>query len=138
MPRVSRGGDIDDEFNEEIEEQINKGQQQGVALVTESLRKTFLAMADDPLVVLIKLADRLHNMRTLKFVPPHKQERIARETMDIFAPLASRLGIWQMKWELEDRSFRYLDNEKYTEIAGKLDQRRSTREKDFKRSLINC
>ena len=129
LPRVSRGGDIDDEFEEEAAEQTKKGQPHGAALATASLRKTFLAMADDPLVVLIKLADRLHNMRTLKFVPPHKQERIARETMDIFAPLASRLGIWQMKWELEDRSFRYLENEIYAEIAGKLDQRRTTREK---------
>ncbi len=130
LPRVSRGGDkADEEFEEKAVEQASKRQQQGQVLASASLQKTFIAMADDPLVVLIKLADRLHNMRTLKFVSPHKQERIARETMDIFAPLASRLGIWQMKWELEDLSFRYTENEKYSEIAGKLDQRRTIREK---------
>ncbi len=116
LPRVSWGRDLDDE---------QKGEP---ALASASLRKTFLAMADDPLVVLIKLADRLHNMRTLKFVAAPKQKRIAQETTDIFAPLASRLGIWQIKWELEDLSFRYLNNKKYLEIAAKLDERRSERE----------
>ncbi len=130
LPRVSRG-ERDDE--EELPEEDLTGKKGGrrhdkSALATASLRKTFLAMADDPLVVLIKLADRLHNMRTLNFTSPDKQKRIARETMDIFAPLASRLGIWQMKWELEDLSFRYLNNLKYLEIARKLSERRSERE----------
>ncbi|MBN1665828.1 MAG: bifunctional (p)ppGpp synthetase/guanosine-3',5'-bis(diphosphate) 3'-pyrophosphohydrolase [Anaerolineales bacterium] len=109
-------------------------------LVSETLRKTFLAMAEDPRVVLIKLADRLHNMRTLNHVPPHKQARVARETMDIFAPLASRLGIWQMKWELEDWAFKYVNPEKYREIAAKLDHRLSEREaqlEQIKRRLGN-
>ncbi|MEE8356088.1 MAG: RelA/SpoT family protein, partial [Anaerolineales bacterium] len=102
-------------------------------LASENLRKTFLAMAEDPRVVLIKLADRLHNMRTLKYLPEEKQIRIAQETMDLFAPLASRIGIWQMKWDLEDLSFRYLEPDIYHDIAKKLDERRSERERKMKK-----
>lgn len=98
-------------------------------LAQETLRKTFLAMGEDIRVVLIKLADRLHNMRTLWYMPEHKRKRIAQETLDIFAPLANRLGIWQIKWELEDLSFRYVNPEKYKEIAELLSQRRADREK---------
>jgi len=94
----------------------------------ESLRKMLLAMAEDVRVVLIKLADRLHNMRTLSVLPEDKQQRIARETMDIFAPLANRLGIWQVKWELEDLSLRYLEPEAYKQIAGWLAEKRIDRE----------
>jgi GTP pyrophosphokinase len=95
----------------------------------ESLRKMFLAMVDDVRVVLIKLADRLHNMRTLSSLPEHKRKRIARETLEIFAPLANRLGIWQMKWELEDLSLRHLEPETYKEIATLIDERRPNRER---------
>jgi GTP pyrophosphokinase len=94
----------------------------------ESLRKMFLAMVDDPRVILIKLADRLHNMRTLNALPPDRRQRIARETLEIFAPLANRLGIWQMKWELEDLGFRYTYPDKYKEIARLIDERRPDRE----------
>ncbi len=102
-------------------------------LASENLRKTFLAMAEDPRVVLIKLADRLHNMRTLRYLPEEKQKRIAQETMDLFAPLASRIGIWQMKWDLEDLSFRYLEKEIYHDIAKQLDERRSERERKMRK-----
>ena len=94
----------------------------------ESLRKMFLAMAEDVRVVLIKLADRLHNMSTLEYQPAEKQRRTAQQTIDIYAPLASRLGIWQMKWKLEDLAFRYLEPERYKEIARLLSSRRQVRE----------
>lgn len=98
-------------------------------LAKETLRKTFLAMGDDVRVVVIKLADRLHNMRTLAHLPAEKHRRIAEETLEIFAPLANRLGIWQMKWELEDLAFRYVYHEEYREIAAHVAARRVDREK---------
>ncbi len=101
-------------------------------LKDETLRKTFIAMGDDVRVVLIKLADRLNNMRTLGHLPEAKRRRIAQETLDIFAPLANRLGIWQIKWELEDLGFRYTNPEKYKEIAGFLADRRIDREREMR------
>ncbi len=95
----------------------------------ESVRKMFLAMAEDVRVVLIRLADRLHNMRTLDALADEKRRRIAQETMEIYAPLASRLGIWQIKWELEDLAFRHLEPEAYRDIARKLQSRRVQRER---------
>ncbi len=94
----------------------------------ESLRKMFLAMVDDVRVVLIKLADRLHNMRTLDSLSPERQRRIARETLEIFAPLASRLGIWQIKGELEDLGFRYYDPQTYHQIAALVAEQQEARE----------
>ena len=98
------------------------------SLYAESLRKMLVAMAEDIRVVLIKLADRLHNMRTLGALPPEKQRRIAQETLDIYSPLAHRLGIWEIKWQLEDLAFRYLNEEKYREISRMLAARRAVRE----------
>ncbi len=97
----------------------------------EFLRKTFLAMNDDVRIVLIKLADRLHNMRTLGYHAPDRQVEVALETMDIFAPLANRLGIWHMKWELEDLAFRYLEPLQYRNIAAMIDERRADRDADL-------
>ncbi|HEX6510960.1 MAG TPA: bifunctional (p)ppGpp synthetase/guanosine-3',5'-bis(diphosphate) 3'-pyrophosphohydrolase [Chloroflexota bacterium] len=94
----------------------------------ENLRKMFLAMAEDARVVLIKLADRLHNMRTLAPLPEGKRRKISQETLDIFAPLAHRLGIWEFKWELEDLAFQYLEPERYAEITRLLAGRHEERE----------
>ena len=91
-------------------------------------RKMLLAMAEDIRVVIIKLADRLHNMRTLAPLAPVRQTAIARETMEVYAPLASRLGIWNFKWELEDLSFRWLEPEEYKAIAAMLAGTRANRE----------
>ncbi|MFN2289689.1 MAG: RelA/SpoT family protein [Anaerolineae bacterium] len=101
----------------------------------ESLRKMFLAMVDDVRVVLIKLADRLHNMRTLASLAPEKRKRIARETLEIYAPLANRLGIWQIKWELEDLGLRHYDPDTYHYIAGLIAERRESREKYLQRVI---
>jgi len=101
----------------------------------ENIRKMFLAMADDIRVVLIKLADRLHNMRTLAALPPEKQQRIARQTLEIYAPLAERLGIWQIKWELEDLSFKVLEPQRFRELAKLLDTRRKGRESYIDRAI---
>jgi len=142
LPRVSRGDQIAGKNGDESEEELAVepallGRKEDI--VSETLRKTFLAMGEDVRVVLIKLADRLHNMRTLGHMPEHKRKRIAKETLEIFAPLANRLGIWQLKWELEDLSFRYVNPEKYKEIAEQLAERRPDRERqleEIKENLV--
>ncbi|MGB9640343.1 MAG: RelA/SpoT family protein [Anaerolineales bacterium] len=146
LPRVSRGDQQSAKIEEEkavrelaekrgipdpesVADQISRSRKYD--LVSETLRKTFLAMGEDVNVVLIKLADRLHNMRTLSHMPEQKRRRIAQETLDIFAPLANRLGIWNIKWELEDLSFRYVNPQKYKEIADLLAARRTQRESEM-------
>ena len=138
LPRVSRADQHDtsiiedskdkdaDEREELLDSDLARDRRKDLA--NETLRKTFLAMGDDIRVILIKLADRLHNMRTLGYMPENKRRRIAQETLDIFAPLANRLGIWQLKWELEDLGFRYTNPEKYKEIAQNLAETRLQRE----------
>jgi len=146
LPRVNRGDQHSEMSQKEIE-QLEIAGRRGIPdpeaevdqiirsrrydLVSETLRKTFLAMGEDVNVILIKLADRLHNMRTLGHMPEPKQRRIAQETLDIFAPLANRLGIWNMKWELEDLGFRYVNPQTYKEIADDLAARRSQRESEM-------
>jgi len=146
LPRVSRGDQHPEEEAREAEarqvaerrglpapeeeaDQLARSRRYDV--VSETLRKTFLAMGEDVNVVLIKLADRLHNMRTLSFMPENKRKRSAQETLDIFAPLANRLGIWQIKWDLEDLGFRYLHPETYRQIDESLSSRRTQREREM-------
>jgi GTP pyrophosphokinase len=143
LPRVSRGDQHAEKDNNEAEseepltEPALLGRKED--MISETLRKTFLAMGEDVRVMFIKLADRLHNMRTLSHMPEYKRKRIAKETLDIFAPVANRLGIWQIKWELEDLGFRYVNPEKYKEIAELLTEKRPDREaqlEDIKEKLI--
>lgn len=98
----------------------------------ENIRKMFMAMAKDIRVILIKLADRLHNIRTLEYQTPQKKQEKAKETLEIYSPIANRLGIFKMKWELEDLSLKFLDPEGYDELVNKVKKKRSERE-----SIIN-
>ena len=98
-------------------------------------RKIFIAMAKDVRVILIKLADRLHNMRTLQYMTPEKQKKIAAETLDVYAPIAHRLGISDIKNELEDLSFQYLNKEKYYEIARLVEKRKAERDEQVQRMI---
>jgi GTP diphosphokinase / guanosine-3',5'-bis(diphosphate) 3'-diphosphatase len=140
LPRVSRGEHREESLSKSNDDMTLLENETALrdrkrALSIETLRKTFLAMDSDVRVVFIKLADRLHNMRTLGAFPEAKRHRIAQETLDIFAPLANRLGIWQIKWELEDLGFRYTNPEKYKEIAEQLAVRRESREAEIQQII---
>ena len=107
----------------------------GSAAEGETIRKMIIAMARDPRVLVIKVADRLHNMRTMRFLPPEKQARKARETLEVIAPLAHRLGIYSIKWELEDLAFRYLEPERYYALVEQVKQKRREREAMITQSI---
>ena len=118
---------MDDKLQPPVEDVANP-MDDAESLHAESLRKMLVSMAEDIRVVLIKLADRLHNMNTLDALPPEKRRRIAQETLDIYSPLAHRLGIWEIKWRLDDLAFRHLNEEKYREISKILASKRTERE----------
>src|SRR5215210_3041800 len=123
--------DIEERFGAEVARLVD-----GVTKLSKFSTHTHeQQLAEDIRVVLIKLADRLHNMRTLGALPIEKQQRIARQTMEIYAPLAERLGIWQMKWELEDLAFKALEPERFRELARLLDTRRKGREGYIERAI---
>ena len=129
--------EIKDEFGEEVAQLVDGVTKLGqlsysadkVEVQAENLRKMFLAMAKDIRVIIIKLADRLHNMRTLKYMRPEKQKEKARETMDIYAPIAQRLGISKIKVELDDLSLKYLQPDVYYDLVEKIALRKAEREK---------
>lgn len=106
------------------------------ARFAETMRKMLMAMADDFRVMVIKLADRLHNMQTLDAMDEEKQTRIAQETLDIYAPLAGRLGIWQMKWALEDLAFKYLHPKEFAEVSERVAKTRDRREQEIHDSIV--
>ncbi|PKB83722.1 MAG: (p)ppGpp synthetase [SAR202 cluster bacterium Io17-Chloro-G9] len=129
---VTKLARINSKFNEAPLDTLGLPDDQD-SIYAESLRKMLVAMAEDIRVVLIKLADRLHNMRTLDALAPEKRRRIAQETLDIYSPLAHRLGIWEIKWRLDDLAFRHLNPDKYKEIAKLISTRREEREEYVER-----
>ncbi len=136
--------EIKEEFNEEVALLVDGVTKLGqlsydadkLEVQAENLRKMFLAMAKDIRVIIIKLADRLHNMRTLSFMKPEKQKEKARETMDIYAPIAQRLGISRIKIELDDLSLKYLEPEAYYDLVKQVAQRKAARE-EYIQSLVD-
>jgi RelA/SpoT family (p)ppGpp synthetase len=132
--------DIQEEFGEKIARIVDgltkitgifESDNRGI-IEAENYRKLLLALSTDVRVILVKFADRLHNMRTLEYLPEHKRKRIAQETLEIYAPLAHRFGLAQIKWELEDLAFKYLNPEAYEDIARRVAQTRKQREEYIK------
>ena len=126
--------DIDREL-EETADQEKRRRKREVMQTAANLRKIFIAMARDLRVMIIKLADRLHNMRTLDALPRERQVKIATETLQILAPMAHRMGIWQIKWQLEDLAFKYLEPEKYAELVARVQRTRREREEDINEAI---
>lgn len=135
--------DVKQNFGEEISDlvegitKLSKIKYRGVERYTESLRKMFLAMARDLRVILIKFADRLHNLRTLDALPEHKRLRIAQETMEIYAPIAGLLGIWRLKWQMEDLCFKYLYPEEYKKLEYKYEVEKKVERNQYIQKVKN-
>lgn len=126
--------DVDREIEDTIDQEKRK-RKRDIAQMAANLRRIFVAMSRDLRVMIIKLADRLHNMRTLDALPRERQVKIATETLQILAPMAHRLGIWQIKWQLEDLAFKYLEPEKYEELARRVQGTRKQREADIHEAI---
>lgn len=135
--------DIKKDFGEEIAflvegiTKLSKIKYRGVERYRESLRKMFLAMAQDMRVILIKFCDRLHNLRTLDALPPEKRIRIAQETMEIYAPIAGLLGIWRLKWQMEDICFKYLYPEEYKKLEYKYEVEKKVERNQYTQKVKN-
>ncbi|MEI7497818.1 MAG: RelA/SpoT family protein [Candidatus Falkowbacteria bacterium] len=129
--------DVEHNFGEEIARlvegitKLSKIKYRGIERYAESLRKMFVFMANDLRVILIKFADRLHNLRTLEHVPPEKQKRIAQETMEIYAPIAGLLGVWRLKWQMEDICFKYLHPEDFHQLQYKYEVEQKAERNQF-------
>ncbi|MEL7645067.1 MAG: bifunctional (p)ppGpp synthetase/guanosine-3',5'-bis(diphosphate) 3'-pyrophosphohydrolase [Anaerolineaceae bacterium] len=136
IPQVSRGDQHPEEITGPRAPDLITGSRK-TEYVVETIRKMLLAIGSDFRVIIVKLADRLHNMRTLKDMPADRQKRIAEDTLEIFAPLANRLGIWQIKWELEDLAFRYVNPGEYNKIAEKLATQRLKRQEEIQSIIRN-
>src|SRR6056297_1950702 len=128
--------EVEKNFGKEVKKlvegitKLGKIKYRGIERYRESLRKMFLAMAQDVRVILIKFTDRLHNLRTLDALPPEKQQRIARETLEIYAPIAGLLGIERLKWQMEDICFKYLHPEEYAKLEYKYEvEKKAERQK---------
>jgi GTP diphosphokinase / guanosine-3',5'-bis(diphosphate) 3'-diphosphatase len=129
--------DIEDNFGTEVATlvegitKLSKVKYRGVERYVESLRKMFIAMAKDIRVILIKFCDRLHNLRTLDALPPAKQLRIAQETMEIYAPIAGLLGVWRLKWQMEDICFKYIYPKEYKDLEYKYEVEKKTERNQY-------
>lgn len=134
VSKLGKSLDVERELSETADHEKRKRKRE-IVQTAANLRKIFLAMSRDLRVMIIKLADRLHNMRTLDQLPREKQIKIATETLQILAPLAHRIGIWQIKWQLEDLAFKHLEPEKYAELVARVQSTRKQREEDINSAI---